>query len=419
MQQRILAVLVVLVAFTGLGVGAVSCNLEDLVSCDRDELDLETGTVGDFGDDAAAAKIEAFFDSVVNVQQKSHQLMTAVTTACKNIGTAIGVPAASMEPTAATPTDAQRIEAACTPVAAEIQNVIRAAIPSGAHLSIEYTPAECNIEADAYAGCAGECNVSVTPGELDVHCEPGTVAIGECGASCSGECWVSASAECAGQCSAQCTGSCSGACYGDCEGTCSYVDGDGNCAGTCTGTCTGQCDATCTGGCDGYCRAEVTGECHGECHGECDVWVEPPQCEVFARPPEVDAECHASCEARLHAEVSCTRPELAINYGLLGGDPAAQDKLRDLVAALRTNYPAILEAAVATGGAVVDMIGSMFDALDAFADSITAMLDAAACAVVALTVNVQVTATFTATVSATGSVTAAVAVEGSASAGSP
>ncbi len=409
MKYRSLILLIVVAGLLGLGGAAVSCNLADAVNCDESELSVVTGTVGDFGADENAQKVEAFFRAVVAVNAKAHDLATELTTACKNIGTAVGLTDAELSPTGGATDDAALVAAACgTTLQTRIQDTIRAAIPSGAFLSLTYTPPACEASFDAYASCAASCDVTVTPGELVATCEPGTIGIGECSASCSGECWVDASASCTGSCSATCTGGCSGACYGTCDGT--AVDGT-----TCAGECVGRCDATCTGSCDGTCVAEVSGACSGECHGGCDVWFEPPRCEVYARPPEVDADCHASCQASVSASLSCTRPSLTVDYGAIGGDAAAQARFEALVTALRTNYPVVLTATIEAGGAIVDLVGSFFDALDSFGDMIGSMVDAVACVVKAMTISVQVSATFQASANACGGMTASVAVEGSAS----
>lgn len=419
MKGRILVLGLALAAALGLGAAATSCNFTDAATCDPDELNLEAGTRGSFGSDENGRKINAFFDATIAVQAKAHNLSTTLTAACTNIGTALGLTATEMQPAMADPTDAQRIQAACTPVAAEIQATVRAAIPTGAFLTLQYTAPSCEFDFDAYASCAAACEGTITPGEVSVTCEPGTIEIGQCSASCSGECWLEASAECTGSCNATCTGSCTGACYGTCSGACSYTDpGTGECAGTCTGTCTGSCSATCNGSCSGSCRASVDGGCTGECHGSCsETWIEPPRCEVYARPPEIDVDCDASCEASVSAELSCERGTLDINYGALGGDAAAKEKLRALVTVLRTEYPAVLEASVEAGEAVVDLVGSFFGALSAFGDSIVTMVDAWACTLVAMNVQIEVSATFQASYTATTSVSASVSAEGSATAG--
>ncbi|MBI5490622.1 MAG: hypothetical protein HY905_25030 [Deltaproteobacteria bacterium] len=417
MNRRILVLGLALAAAVGVGFAAVSCNFADAVTCDNNELNLTAGTHGDFGSDAGAQKIEAFFDATIAVQNKAHALMSALTTACMNIGRAINLTDGEMQPTGSEPSDAQRIEAACTPVAAAIRETIQQAIPSGAFLSLQVTPPQCDASLTAYANCAAGCEVSVTPGELDVVCEPGRFGIGECGGSCSGECWVDASAGCTGQCSAQCTGTCGGTCYGNCTGTCDVYDGSGNCAGLCSAQCTGTCEGSCTGACTGECWADVDAHCAGECHGSCDIEWRPPQCEVYARPPEIDADCHASCEARVNASLSCTPGSVTVNYGLLGGNAAAQTRFQALVTALRANYGAVLLAARDAGAAIVDLVESFFDALDGIASAAATAVDAAACALRAFQVSFEVSATFSASATACGGMTAAVTVEGSASVG--
>ena len=118
--------------------------------------------------------------------------------------------------------------------------------------------------------------------------------------------------------------------------------------------------------------------------------------------------------ARARANLTCTRPSLTVNYGQLGGDAGARDRLRALVTALRDNYPAVLGAAGEVGEAVVNLVESFFSALDGFTDSLTAAIDAFACGLKAFEVSAQVSLTFSASFDATASITGAVAVEGSA-----
>jgi hypothetical protein len=414
MNRSRLVLLLVVAGALGAGGAALSCNLMDAVTCDSDEFDLASHTVGNFGSDEASQKIEAFFEATIAVNTKATDLMNRLTTACKNIGAALGLTGTQMEPTGANPTNADRIRAACTPVAAEIRSTIQAALPTGFKLSLTYVPPVCEASFSAYAECAGRCDVTVVPGSLDVDCEPGSIGIGECSAGCTGKCWLAAGAGCTGSCSATCTGTCDGSCYGTCSAGCSYESSAGVCAGTCSGTCTGQCSANCTGECSGTCEIVASGGCTGECHGSCDAWVTPPRCEVYAQPPTVDADCHASCQADVSANLTCTRPSLTVNYGQLGGDATAQAKLGALVTALRDNYPEVLKATIEAGSAVVNMVGTFFDALEGFADSLSAALDAAMCAVVAVGIQVDVGLTFSASASATLDVTGAVAVQGTA-----
>jgi len=418
MNRSKLVLLLVVAGALGAGGAALSCNLGDLMdmaTCDSDEFVIATGTVGNFGPDPASQKIEAFFQATIDVNRKATELMTRLTNACKNIGTALGLTTAQMEPTGTNPTNAEKIQEACTPVAAEVRSTIRAALPTGFALSLTYVPPVCEASFSAYADCAAACTGSVRPPEASMQCEPGSIGIGQCDVGCTGECWVEASAACNGSCSAQCTGDCTGECHGTCAGTCAYEPSTGVCAGHCDGTCTGSCSATCTGGCNGTCRFDGSAGCAGECHGGCTGgWITPPHCDVYARPPEVDVDCHASCDARASASLTCTNPSLTVNYGRLGGDPTAQAKLQALLTALRTSYPDVLRATVEAGGAVVALVGTLFDALGAFADSLAATLDAAACAVVALGVSVEVSATFTASASASLDITGAVAVQGTA-----
>jgi hypothetical protein len=414
MNRSRLVLLLVVAGALGAGGAALSCNLMDAVTCDSDEFNLTAGTVGNFGGDEASQKIEAFLQATIDLNRKATNLATSLTSACLNIGRAIGLTDTEMQPASASASDDQKIRAACTPVATAIGETIRDALPTGFTLSLVYQPPQCQASFDVYAGCAADCDVNVDHGSFEAECQPGTVGIGECGATCSGGCWVEASAACTGSCSATCTGSCSGACYGTCSAGCAYESSPGVCAGACTGTCTGQCSATCNGSCSGTCVFDASAGCTGECHGQCDVWVTPPHCEVYVEPPSISVDCQASCEARARANLTCTRPSLTVNYGQLGGDAGARDRLRALVTALRDNYPAVLGAAGEVGEAVVNLVESFFSALDGFTDSLTAAIDAFACGLKAFEVSAQVSLTFSASFDATASITGAVAVEGSA-----
>lgn len=411
MSYRNLLLGIAMAALLGVA-GAVSCELEEIVTCDETELNLATGHVGDFGDTDNARKIESFFHAVDTLENKAQDLANRMVTACKAIGNAVGLTEAELSPTGGETGNAARIEAACgEKLQTRIKQTIQAAIPRGAFLTLTYEPPVCTAKFDTYKSCVAGCNVQVTPGTLQAECEPGAMGIGVCTVDCKGDCWLDAGAQCDGRCTAICTGSCDGACYGRCDG--SPVNGT-----VCSGQCEGRCGGTCRGSCSEECIVRAEGRCAGTCHSrECTAWAAPPRCEVYARPGTVDAQCHASCQARVRADLECTEPQLLIDYGNLGGDPQAQERLGALVNALREHYPEILVAAAETGDAIVRMVESCFEALDAFADDIEAMVDAAACAVAALEVSAQVTLTFQTSLSTSGGIAGSVAVEGNAQVG--
>src|SRR5690606_33101102 len=128
-------------------------------------------------------------------------------------------------------------------------------------------------------------------------------------------------------------GGCSGTCQGTCEGTCSAQGPDGQCNGTCEGTCHGSCSAGCQGSCSGECHVSGQASCSGECSGGCSVEYEEPRCTGTVRPPQVEAECEASCDARLNAEAEC-RPgsvEVVVTGDVSGNLEERVSKLRSAI----------------------------------------------------------------------------------------
>ncbi|HEY6882342.1 MAG TPA: hypothetical protein VI299_30130 [Polyangiales bacterium] len=115
-------------------------------------------------------------------------------------------------------------------------------------VQVEATPPQCDIRVDAYASCAAQCDATFDPGQLQLQCEGGEIV-----------------------------GKCSGNCEGDCRVGGTWVSGQARC--------------------DGLCR------------GSCSVAFEEPRCTGTMRPPKVQAECEAACNAKLDAEARCTPGE--------------------------------------------------------------------------------------------------------------
>lgn len=296
---------------------------------------------GDFGTNASARKLEAFLSATNTFITTAGELETSLYEACERMGRDLEIPAAEMQPTGQVP----RVKAACDRVARQVQEDMQFIGQSGAgiQVDIQASPPVCEVRVDGYARCAGECDATFDPGEAHIECEGGELR-GSCTAECRGSCSVQASGSCSGSCEGTCSGGCSGSCQGVCEGTCATRGADGQCNGRCEGTCRGTCSAGCSGSCEGQCVAEVTGQCQGECRGGCSVEFQEPRCTGTVRPPRVEAECQASCDARLEAEAECRPGEANVN--ITGGlTPEAEAKAARLRAAISHGFGSIRVAA--------------------------------------------------------------------------
>lgn len=260
---------------------------------------------GDLGAGAALQKVEVFVASANEFAAAANELDQSLLTACRQMATDMQIPESEL----AAHGDQSPTQAVCTRVATQLREDMTA-IRAVANLRAEVTmvPPQCQVSVDAYARCAGECDVSYTPGQAEIQCEGG---------------------ELRGQCSAQCTGRCavevSGQCNGTCEGTCSARDAQGNC----------------TGACQGRCVSQASGTCGGECRGGCSVAYTQPTCTGRVQPPQVNADCRAACDARLDAQATCTpgRAELRIT-GNAGTDLEA--RVRRVRAALGGGFGQVL-----------------------------------------------------------------------------
>lgn len=351
-------------------------------------------TVGDFGENEDAIKLEAFLDAVADFEVQATLLTEETEAACRGLGVSLGVPAADMPE--------GDVEATCQAVAAQIDEDMTAFQEASLVVNIEVIPGECSADFQAAADCYAECDVN-----LDIEANPPVCTGGdlwvECSAGCTGECRLpSATAdcygycegECEGTCSASCAGSCSGNCYGLCEGTCETVDeATGQCAGACTGTCHGECDATCTGTCTGTCEGSCSagcvveveeGGCEGQCQGECSGEYTPVRCEGGEfEIQEASAECDAACEAEVSFEAECTPPQAVVSYEGDISDVVARAQI--FAAAMEENLPQIL-AVFEQAGYVLDSVAVL---VDTSADGLEAAgnIGARAVACAALAVN--------------------------------
>jgi hypothetical protein len=237
---------------------------------------------------------------------------------------------------------------------------VKAKMGASAKIAIDIKPPECRASMDAYADCAGHCDVNVKPGEAKVECEPGKLS-GTCGAQCSGTCDFSASAKCDGTCAGTCDATMKGSCGGKCNGKCDGKPANGV---SCTGTCDGKCDAhvegTCSGSCGGSCKMKAGGSCKGTCSGSCTTTMEAPKCTGEMKPPQMSADCKAKCDARVQAKAECSPASVGIRI-----EGAADAKAAETYkAALEKNLPLVLKVAIGVGERGVKMAGNVAVVVD-------------------------------------------------------
>ncbi len=245
----------------------------------------------------ANATIAAFVQASADLRDVTVRMESEVSGACQRIGADLGVPAERMAPQAGT---GGAVKGACEPVLARIDAILKAGV--NAQVKMTFTPPECRVEANAYASCAGQCNVNVDPGYIEAHCTPAQLS-------------------------------------GHCEGTC-----QGRCEGTCAGQCNGECSATnAQGQCQGLCKGECHGTCSATCHAHCEGHWKAPRCEVSGREPSVDAKCRASCKAHAELSAQCTPGQVKIQASTNVGEIAK------LIATLEKNLPILIRAEIGYG----------------------------------------------------------------------
>lgn len=375
---------------------------------------------GEFGDSEDAQTVEEFFDAVAAFDSAATSLIDDAEELCRALGEDIGVDAADMP--------VGNAAATCTAVSEKMQEDFATMDEANVELIVEVALPVCSASIEAagecYARCDADFNAEVTP----VTCTGGEVYI-DCDVGCAGECRLpDATAECEGSCEGTCTGECAGSCSGGCTGSCvGWCDGTcdsfdpetGQCVGACDGVCHGECDATCegycygecTGSCDIGCVVEVNdmGGCDGECWGTCDADVEPVRCEGGEIDVDASVECEAACEAQLAFEAECTEPVVFV--GFIGDTEAIIDLAEDYADALETHLPGLVDLIMQMGVVVEATI----ELIDAAADGIELALEystqAAACAIMAVEIVVEVDIEFSLTVNAATSVSSSLDVD--------
>ncbi|MDB4975927.1 MAG: hypothetical protein JWN48_4268 [Myxococcaceae bacterium] len=210
-----------------------------------DRTQLQAHCGGGFGASAAARKLESFTTASVSFMGAAQDLHGVLLDACQDIGRRLGVPDQQL----ASPQSEADVRIACAAASAALRAELQdLRVQASLEVAVEATPPQCDISVNAYASCAAQCDATVDPGKLEVQCEGGEL-VGTCGGTCEGDCRVGGS----------------------------WVSGQAH--------------------------------CEGLCRGSCSVAFQEPRCTGTMRPPRVEAECEAACNAKLDAEARCTPGE--------------------------------------------------------------------------------------------------------------
>jgi hypothetical protein len=282
----------------------------------------------------------------------------------------------------------------------------------GAHAKISLVVKEpkCQASMNAYADCAGKCDVNVKPGSAKVECEPGKLS-GKCDANCKGSCDVQGGAKCDGQCSGSCDAEVKGSCSGTCNGKCDGKDGKGACSGTCEGKCEGgTVKGECKGKCGGSCQLKAEAKCEGTCSGGCSAEFKEPKCTGEVKPPQMSADCKAHCDASVSAKAECTPAQV----GLAITGAADAKAAADYKATIEKNFPLVLKVAIGMGERAGKAAANVQAVVEGIQGSVTEIAKTSGDATKATMIGGQITAclgeTFKGALGAAGSLKANVNV---------
>jgi len=276
----------------------------------------------------ANATIRAFVAASGDLVAVAAAAENEVAAACERMGRDLGVPPEQMAPQE----NQSRATSACNAVSARMDAILG----TGAQVRVDYTPPQCQADANVEASCRGQCSAQLDPGYVKANCAPGHLY---------------------GRCSGNCSGSCAGACSGSCAGNT---------------TASGQCEGTCNG------------SCNGDCHGSCSIDFQEPKCDVAMQGPSADARCDGSCKAHANFTAQCTPAQVRVSAS------ANTQEMAALTATLTANLPPLLTAQLAYGA----------NALGQITEHAAACVGAAANACVQAQASLRVSVSVSASVSA-------------------
>lgn len=304
----------------------------------------------------AGAKLKAATAAAVELKGFSDQIDADLKAGCGGIAKDLGAPG-----------DFKDGKSACDAAIKAIGDA-KAKVGASAKIAVVIKPPKCQADLNAYADCAGKCDVSATGGKAKVECEPGKLS-GKCDATCEGSCDVQAGAKCDGTCSGSCDAEIKGTCSGKCNGKCDGKDSKG---AACSGTCEGKCEGgtvhgECKGKCGGECKLKASAKCEGTCTGKCSAEFKEPKCTGEITPPKVSADCKAHCDANVSAKMECTPAQV----GITATGAADAKAFEQLKAALEKNLPLVLKVSIGMGDRAAKMAGNAKAVIEGTVSSMT------------------------------------------------
>lgn len=307
-----------------------------------------------------AAKLKAGTAAAVELEAFAGKVDADLKAACSDIASDLGVKGEYKDGPAA-------CEAAMNAITA-----FKAKLGGSVKIALTVKPPRCEVDASVMGDCAAKCDVNVKPGEAKVECEGGKVS-GTCEAECSGTCSVEGGAKCDGECSGTCDATIKGKCSGKCDGKCDGKTSKGaTCAGTCDGKCDAQVEGTCSGKCGGECKLKADAKCEGTCSGKCSAEMKAPKCEGEVKPPEMSADCKATCDAKVTAKAEC-KPAVV---GLAITGAADAEAAATFKAALEKNLPAVLKVSIGLKDGAVKMATNVKSVVEGVQGSIEGIASA-------------------------------------------
>lgn len=362
---------------------------------------------GEFKLDASAAgKLKGGITAAIHLQDLAASIDADLKTGCGNLAKDLGAEG-----------EFEDGAAACKAAVAAMGDV-KAKLGGSAKLTLDVKPPKCAVSFDAMADCAGSCDASVSGGKAELKCEGGEIS-GSCDAKCKGSCQLDASATCGGKCEGSCDAKFKGSCTGTCDGKCDGKKVKGACKGTCEGTCDAGASGDCKGKCSGSCQLDAGGSCEGTCSGTCSVEMKEPSCSGELTPPNVSAECKASCDAKLSSDVVCTPAKVVLKIeGAADAEAAAKYK-----AAIEKNLPAVLKIAIGMKDRVTGVVANVTGVVDGAQTAVKGAISGGPMTAAALTACVaapfkgaiEAVASIKANVNVSVEVNASVSASGSAS----
>jgi hypothetical protein len=198
---------------------------------------VDPNTCGNYAASEAGAKLKAFLEATVELNDAVAEIEGEVKVSCAAIASELGVPAEG---------DTKTV---CENVANAIRENLSAGLKGEAVLKIDYKPAVCEVKADVAAEAAAKCEAK-------------------------------ASADVQVTCTGTCEGTCSGTCKGECAGSGKAGGGGAAASGECAGQCNGTCEGSCSGGCQGSADVQASAECEAKAEVTANVKAECTEPEL-------------------------------------------------------------------------------------------------------------------------------------------